>query len=1678
MRLTYRNERAKHKDPLAKQETHREDTRRGLNPQDVSKARVKAGRRRKAHPHIEQSTEWIRCLLGAPDAWRRVLAQVLCPLFWACLVTAGQAATSFPGAVLRADYQFQNTLTSPVPPAPALVSLGNDTFGNALVDGRSSTVLNFGMNDGLLLGTPGLVPNGNYSVAVLFSFTEVSGWRRILDLKNRTSDDGLYSYNGALNFYPVALGTSAPVSSNEFVQVVLTRDLSQNVVGYVDGVQQIAFVDTNGLAIMDSTNPLAFFRDDLVYPNEASPGTVARIRLYDDALSPSEVAALDRLPGATIYSNTIPADLQVTKSADQYTVDVGNVVTFTIVVSNSGPGSVANVLVPESLSPGWALLGVTNGPNASFDLVNTRWTIFSLPPYASERLQLQAQAIAPGPLSNRVDVVPPPGVPDPNPANNTSALAVMAVQAQADLKLTKVANTNLSEVTNAISFDVTIENLGPDAAKSITVKEQLPRDLYVTDAQPPNGTAWDPPTRTWTIPNLAVNAKLTLKVSVLPLRGGMFTNTAAIISAQPADPNPDNNQASTQVQFVGYAACGVASLCTFGGAPHANATVTLIPPNNLLTTATLATKTDAQGVFCLTGLLAGTYTLRVTPADPASGITTSEQPVDIGPDTGALNPWSKFPIITGLITFGPGGPPYPNVNVTVTDGTVQKTVMTDQNGVYVVTGLDEKQYKVTPQAPVAGLSCFPVSSNVIVGAGGVSCPARADFRLQGTLKIEGRLTTCQGTAVIPYASVSLSTEAFANLRTYGVGTDGRYSFTNLPPGTYTIMPTHPTYTFAPASQKATLAKNNVVLNFAGTANNGVIGGRVFSRNRAPIANVTITLLDLASGRNVNTTTAADGSFIFNNVPAGNYSVTPTPPQPGFVFTPPFAAGAVGGANPSCNNYPLFVGSLNAVELVALEAVQVVQDWQNNLPLVEGKPTLIRAFLKPAGTNTQPVRVNNATLLVQSGATTKTLRPRADIDARADYASRRNDPKTSLAFDLPTSLAKGQVTFTLQWPAGVLTTYMDPAGQQIAVRNNSTTVKFQATPALPLKWVLVNWKFGGTTVAANNGLVTTQQKRLIAGLPTVSIPAGKGNLTSLDWSPPKDPKNVATKEDIEEIRNHLQAQLARKRRLDEFNPNRSKTIYHGVLSGTAITGQAGDVPAKTCFADMSEDPTGRDKNLPTHELGHTLGRHHDVYSAFGITVKAGLQLKTGLCAETAPALAPDYPMDQHNNDALAPTLGPMQLGDYRYGYGWDSSDNSYVSTFSTADIMSYCQWTTKWEWTGIPTYTNLFSALNSRFGPAVLPAPFRKQDLEIPTLLISGEVEMTSGTLSLDPILQLLRTEAPTLPETGPYTLLLLDGAGNVLAQVPFSPTVPVIEEDESSTLLYGYFTLEIPQVVGLAAVEILDQNRVLTNRTVSLHQPAAQFITPLSGALLTNDPVTLSWSGFHPDGLPLSYILQYSTDSGTNWETLALDLATNQFRIASTMLRGATNAFFRIIVTDGLNQSTTLVGPVRVPDHAPQVGILEPSPGTVFVGPEPVVLRASAWDLEDGELPPSQLRWNDSVSGDLGAGDEVSLDASQLSEGDHLIQVTATDSAGNQTTSTVNITIQRLANVPLTAQRVGDQIQLSWPSSASTLSVWAAFSLDSPEWFLLEGQPVESGDSFVLNVPILEDTLFFRLAGP
>jgi hypothetical protein len=158
----------------------------------------------------------------------------------------------------------------------------------------NATNYSFAANQGLSLQN-GLTNAGDYSIETVFQFSANSGFRKIVDFKDRTSDSGFYNLSAALNFFPVTTGPGGAISPNTDVHVVLTRDGATNtVIGYANGTPQISFVDGSSLGIFTGPNQIMhLFKDDFATgQGEASGGIVDRIRIYNGALSGDQVTAL------------------------------------------------------------------------------------------------------------------------------------------------------------------------------------------------------------------------------------------------------------------------------------------------------------------------------------------------------------------------------------------------------------------------------------------------------------------------------------------------------------------------------------------------------------------------------------------------------------------------------------------------------------------------------------------------------------------------------------------------------------------------------------------------------------------------------------------------------------------------------------------------------------------------------------------------------------------------------------------------------------------------------------------------------------------------------------------------------------------------------------------------------------------------------------------------------------------------------------------------------------------------------------------------------------------------------------------------------------------------------------------------------------------------------------------
>lgn len=202
-------------------------------------------------------------------------------------------------------YDFDNTLDEQSSTGPALTKICTGNFvGENLPDyGINQHVYKFDNNCGLSFDdAAGFLASGSYTIELYFKMDGLTSWKRVIDFKDRTSDRGCYVLNGQMNFYNIATSSSpTPFNENEYSHYVITRDgATKNVLMYGDGNKFVTFNDASDDAVYGANKNLHFFQDDNVVKNEASPGSIALLKIYNYTVDSTTIKAIYNNLGGTL----------------------------------------------------------------------------------------------------------------------------------------------------------------------------------------------------------------------------------------------------------------------------------------------------------------------------------------------------------------------------------------------------------------------------------------------------------------------------------------------------------------------------------------------------------------------------------------------------------------------------------------------------------------------------------------------------------------------------------------------------------------------------------------------------------------------------------------------------------------------------------------------------------------------------------------------------------------------------------------------------------------------------------------------------------------------------------------------------------------------------------------------------------------------------------------------------------------------------------------------------------------------------------------------------------------------------------------------------------------------------------------------------------------------------------
>jgi uncharacterized repeat protein (TIGR01451 family) len=220
-------------------------------------------------------------------------------------------------------------------------------------------------------------------------------------------------------------------------------------------------------------------------------------------------------------ATTGSASLSLTKTANVANATFGDVVTYTVALSNAGPSIAPNATIIDDLPAALDVQSATApGATCTTELHRVVCVSNSLAVGDSIIATITAKVVATGTLNNNATG----SATVSGTVNQPTANAVVTVPAAARLRISKTVNTAKARINDLLTYTITITNDGPDPGLGVVVDEPMAAALELQSATTTTGT-FDTPAKKWMVGTLANGQTSTLTVLAKVLSVGPITNT-------------------------------------------------------------------------------------------------------------------------------------------------------------------------------------------------------------------------------------------------------------------------------------------------------------------------------------------------------------------------------------------------------------------------------------------------------------------------------------------------------------------------------------------------------------------------------------------------------------------------------------------------------------------------------------------------------------------------------------------------------------------------------------------------------------------------------------------------------------------------------------------------------------------------------------------------------------------------------------------------------------------------------------------------------------------------------------------------------------------------------------------------------------------------------------------------
>ena len=757
----------------------------------------------------------------------------------------------------------------------------------------------------------------------------------------------------------------------------------------------------------------------------------------------------------------------------------------------------------------------------------------------------------------------------------------------------------------------------------------------------------------------------------------------------------------------------------------------------------------------------------------------------------------------------------------------------------------------------------------------------------------------------------------------------------------------------------------------------------------------------------------------------------------------------------------------AVRLVALEITQGLQNWQGDITLVKGKPTVVRAFLEPAsGTEAQvdvrlqavvngqivataaprnpdvqvvpPIDYNEYLFTARPGAAARAVLGASanfllDLDAPGTRQEWVGSPSGQPNPSLPGS--SHSVTYRLVVDDGVIcaaaAAQTDSSAAPGTACRADLEFRFVKTPTV---------RMVGITAAGIQPTSTDLEEQALRILSVMPIPDLDYDLVQHNH-PYAAPPSLAAPDSG--ATNAVLSRLLLTRATDA-----STRAYLGVLLGSpppmSSAGRAigilGNVAAWYTSGTEAPEAFGYARNRGVHEFGHVIGLLHTKDNNGSIICDRRV---SAWDPPPPDAEYPKYPY-METSDPYRALLGPAGANADEQVWGFDtrfvdsdSADAAKIDALAVINpsnvyaLMSYCsdgEGQARWvdmRYHGL--FIDAINSINWEVGPLAgsdaNPGPMPSHPIFSGYTTSPADGSAARGVLL--PVFVVDHVVGAPEPAEGGYVLELLDSVGEVLRSVSFGAQVAVadISETGETGAEFEAWAVSVPDAPDYAHVRVRRRSQsgvflVVAEATSSAAAPSVVVTSPTQGQVLSGATVQITWTAADGDGDALSYLVQYSTDGGATYETLAADHRSTSLAVPRRQLAGSTTAKVRVVASDGVRTASAVSDLFAVDPNPPDVRIDSPAEEAIYGGLQPLALQASAYDREDGKLGSPAVSWSSSIDGALGVGAHLVIDAGQLTPGTHVLTATATDSSNMVASASVAVTVKAGNNPPAAADDI------------------------------------------------------------